>query len=176
VSTASGDFCAQNGTTVAAEPTNPPSPNTAVVDGFTFTSPTNYISFGAMSAVIHTKIGRSRYRMQCGGPATSNIVVPLTAPLYSGGNAINYGSSTYSFNFADLNTAPAEAYSRQDKCGLTGEPESCSGVFAYQASYTPIVMVPDLAHLDPEWEAAGCTGFSSGWSMPHVALATPTPT
>jgi hypothetical protein len=176
VSTASGDFCAQNGTTVAAEPTNPPFANTAVVDGFTFTSPTNYISFGAMSAVIHTKIGRSRYRRQCGGPATSNIVIPLTAPLYSGGNAINYGSSTYSFNFADLNTAPAEAYSRQDKCGLTGEPESCSGVFAYQASYTPIVMVPDLAHLDPDWEAAGCTGFSEGWSMPHVALATPTPT
>ena len=104
------------------------------------------------------------------------IVVPLTAPLYSGGNWINYGDATYSFNFADLATAPAEAYSRQDKCGLTGEPESCSGVFAYQAAYTPIVMMPDLQHLDPEWKAAGCTGFPSGWSMPYVALATPTPT
>jgi hypothetical protein len=176
VSTLSGDFCAQNGSTVFASQTSPPQANTAAVDGFTFTSPTNYISFDAISADIITKIGRSRYRRQCGGPSTEHVVVPLTAPLYSGGNAINYGSATYSFNFADLNTAPAEAYSRQDKCGLLGEPESCSGVFAYQAAYTPIVIMPDLTHLDPKWKAAGCKGFDSAWSIPHVALATPTPT
>jgi hypothetical protein len=157
-------------------PTSPPQPNTAVIDGFTFTSPTNYISFDALSAGIRTKIGRSYYRLQCGGPPTRNVVIPITGSLSSSANYATYGESvSYSFNFADLNTVPAEAYSRQAKCGYNGEPESCSGVMAYQASYTPMVYMPGLNHLDPEWKAAGCGGPDIGFSLTQVALATPTP-
>jgi hypothetical protein len=137
-----------------------------VIDGFTFTSPTNYISFNAISADIYTKIGRSRYRKQCGGPSTEHVVVPITESFYSAANYASYGDSTYSFNFADLNTVPAEAYSKQYKCG----------VMAYQAAYTPIVVMPDLTHLDAEWKAAGCIGLDVAFDFTQVALATPTPT
>lgn len=175
VQTSSGDFCAQNGTTVDAKQTISGSPNTAVLNGVTYTSPTNYISFNAVSADVITRIGRHLARLQCGGPTKLNQIVPLTAPVYSAANYANYGDSTYSFNFADLNTVPAEAYSRQYKCGFGGAPESCTGVMAYQAEYTPIIVMPDLKHLDAEWEAAGCLGNPEIYDMPQVALATPTP-
>ena len=123
-----------------------------------------------MSADIYTKIGRSRYRMQCGGPATSNIVVPLTAPLYSGGNWINYGDATYSFNFADLNTVPAEAFDGQRRCRIDGD---CATIVG---GYTPMLPLPtEIRNLDQEWIDAGCRGTTDRLHVTAIPLATPAP-
>jgi hypothetical protein len=99
------------------------------------------------------------------------VRIPLTEPFYSA-----KGDESWSYNFADHNTVPADAYSRQYKCGQYITPESCVGVIAPQAEYTPMFLVPDLTNLDPEWKAAGCVNFPTAYDMPRVALATPTPT
>jgi hypothetical protein len=158
--------------TVLAQPTSPPDPNKVVVDGYTFTSPTNYMSFDMVSADVYSRVGSRTAMKTCGGPPKENIVFPITKSLYSADYAED---ATWSFNFADLNTVPAEAYSRQYKCGYA--PESCVGVIADQAEYTPIIVVPkDLANLKPEeWKAAGCIGSKLAYDMPRVALATPAP-
>jgi hypothetical protein len=98
VSTINGDFCAQNGTTVpSSEPTNPPEPNKAVVDGITITSPTNYVSFEAVQGYYRDDRGK---QSPC-GPSRDNVLLPITGPFYS--NAFQ-GNEKYSFNVADLNT------------------------------------------------------------------------
>lgn len=167
VTTVSGDFCKQNGSTVFAEPTSPPEPNKVVLDGFTFTSPTKYLSFDHVGAVIH---GRRPHVTECGGPAHTNVIVPITEPFYSAG----YKDETlHSFNFADLNTIPADVYNRQRKCGYQ---HTCSGVI--EGSYTPIVPLPtELLNLEPkEWKEVGCRGTGDSYYLTPVALATPAPT
>jgi hypothetical protein len=51
--TVSGDFCLMNGSTITPEPTITGVPNTAVVKGITFTSPTNYLSIEHAHAVVY---------------------------------------------------------------------------------------------------------------------------
>jgi len=178
ISTKSGDFCAQDGKTVLGQPTNPPHPDTAVVDGVTFTSPTAYMSFDYISADRYKKVGFREQAGQCGGPATEHVVFPITESLYSA-DYNGWGDQTWSFNFADLNTVPVEAYSRQYKCwDRWSGPDFCSGVFDVQAEYMPLVVIPtDLAGLKPEeWKAAGCTADRVAYDMTMFALATPAPT
>jgi hypothetical protein len=79
VTTVSGDFCAQNGSTVFASPTSPPDPDKAVVDGFTFTSPTNYLSYESVGAVLH---GDRRKVTDCGPEGHWNVIVPITESFY----------------------------------------------------------------------------------------------
>jgi hypothetical protein len=165
VTTTSGDFCAQNGSTVFAEPTSPPDPNTAVVDGHTFTSPTNYVSFNNAYAELH---GENRRRTQCGRQSYHDIVVPITGSFFSAGYNVD---SSYSFNFADLNTIPTEAYDRQRKCRFDG------GCATITGQYTPILPLPtEILQLDQEWVTAGCRGSVDSYYMTPVALATSAPT
>lgn len=167
VTTVSGDFCAQNGSTVFAEPTSPPNPNTAVVDGYTFTSPTNYLSWENAFAQLH---GRRPSRTACGPPERTNIVVPITTESFS---SVGYGAqTTYSFNFADLNTIPAAAYDRQRQCRFEGR---CDTIV--QGDYTVIVPLPtEILNLEEEWASVGCRATSDRYYLTPVALATPTPT
>jgi hypothetical protein len=168
VTTVSGELCAQNGSTLFAEPTSPPEPNKVVVDGYTFTSPTNYLSFAAVGAVIH---GRRPHITSCGPPAHTNVVVPITESFYSMGYK---DSQQRSFNFADLapNPIPADVYNRQRKCGYQHD---CNGVI--EGSYTPILPLPtELLNLEPEWKSAGCQGTGDGYYITPVALQTPAPT
>jgi len=169
VTTVSGDFCAQNGSTVFAEPTSPPEPNKVVSDGYTFTSPTNYLSYQGIDAVLH---GERRKLTACGPGGHSNVIVPITETLYSMGYK---DSEEHSFNFGDLppNTLPADAYNRQRKCGFG---HSCTGVI--EGSYTPILPLPtELLNLEIEgWKDAGCQGTGDGFYITPVALQTPAPT
>lgn len=168
VTTVSGDLCSQNGSTLFAEPTSPPEPNKVVLDGYTFTSPTNYLSYARVSAVIH---GRRPHITDCGPPAHTDVVVPITEPFYSMGYK---DSEQRSFNFADLapNPIPADVYNRQRKCGYQ---HTCSGVIA--GAYTPILPLPtELLNLEPEWKSAGCRGTEDGYYITPVALQTPAPT
>lgn len=171
VTTVSGDFCAQNGSTVFAEPTSPPEPDTVVRDGYTFTSPTNYISFAGARAVIR-RSHPEPISHPCGPPVHTNVIVPITESFYSQGY---YDSGKRSFNFADLapNPIPVSAYRIQGKCG---QKKTCTG--AIVGSYTPILPLPtEILNLEPEgWKGAGCTGTNLGYSFTPIALATPTPT
>jgi hypothetical protein len=168
VVTASGDFCAQNGSTVTADPTIPGIANTAVVDGRTMTSPTNYVSFPAVYAMKH---GQRRQVTSC-GPSKDHVLLPITESFYSG--EFN-GYSSYSFNFQDLNTVREEAWNRQRRCGPFGT--DCVREII-QTEYTPILPLPtEVLNFEPEeWKAAGCSGRATGYYFTYQALATPTPT
>lgn len=169
VTTVSGDFCAQNGSTVFAEPTSPPEPNKVVIDGYTFTSPTNYISVGGAYALIRSTWPHTT---SCGPPSHTNVIVPITESFYSQGY---YAAANIPFNFADLppNPIPAGAYGRQAKCG---QKRTCTGTI--EGNYTPILPLPtEILNLEPEeWRSAGCKGTNLGYTFTPVALATPTPT
>ena len=168
ITTVSGNFCARNGSTVFAEPTSPPEPDKVIIDGYTFTSPTNYISMDEARAQIYT----SQPQIRCGPPAHTNVIVPITESFYSMGY---YAPGKASFNFADLapNPIPADAYGRQAKCG---QKRTCTGTIV--GSYTPILPLPtEILNLEPEeWRSAGCTGRRLGFAFTPIALATPTPT
>ena len=184
ITTVSGDFCAQNGTTVT-QTANPP--KTAVVDGTTLTSPTNYLSFGAAYAMNH---GDRRRKTSCGPLRKENIILPITESFYSGAYAEH---ASYSFNFADLNTyfkplplktsdpklivlsVPVQAYDRQRKCG--SQHTACANYPMFDvADYTPILPLPtEVLNLEPkEW--MGCRATPSNYYFDHVALTTPAPT
>jgi hypothetical protein len=165
VTTASGNFCSQDGSTVFAEPTSPPNPDTAVIDEHTFTSPTNYISMGNAYGVIH---GTRRQRTRCGTRGYADIVVPLTAEAFS---SVRWArSQKYSFNFQDFNTVPAEAFDGQRRCRIEGD---CATI---QGGYTPILPLPtEIRNLDQEWIDAGCRETTDRYYATAVALATPAP-
>ena len=168
VTTTNGDFCAYNGSTIFASPTNPPSPNTVVMDGYTFTSPTNYAQFSGLQGFIPTTRGR---RVECGGTAAyDEVIVPLTETFSSYAKT---GES--SFNFEDLNTVPVAAYEAQRKCWNDRDCTTLSGF------YTPMVPLPtEVLNLQPkEWKEAGCAGrvdISGRLAMTPVPLVTPAPT
>lgn len=168
VTTVSGDFCARNGSTVFAEPTSPPEPDKVVIDGYTFTSPTNYISMEEARAQIYS----AQPQITCGPPAHTSLILPITESFYSMGY---YDYRKFSFDFADLapNPIPADAYGRQGKCG---QKRTCTGTIV--GSYTPILPLPsEVLNLEPEeWRSAGCTGRRLGFAFTPIALATPTPT
>lgn len=170
VTTVSGDFCAQNGSTVFAEPTSPPEPNKVVVDGYTFTSPTNYLSYAGLDAVLH---GGGRKVTACGPGQRRNVIVPITESFYSMGYK---QKEQRSFNFGDLlpNTIPADVYNRQRRCGSG---HTCTGVIV-QGDYTPILPLPtELLNIEPEgWKDAGCRGTGDGFYITPIALQTPAPT
>jgi hypothetical protein len=167
VTTVSGDFCAQNGSTVFASPTSPPDPDKAVVDGYTFTSPTNYLSWAAVSAVLVD----AHYRPhRCGPNGHTDVIVPITESFYSQGYK---DTTSYSFNFADMNTVPVSAFNRQSKCGY--EQPTCT--MPIEGDFLPIVPVPtEIWNLEPVWKSAGCQGSAKGYEITPVALATPAPT
>jgi hypothetical protein len=169
VTTTNGDFCAQNGSTIFAQPTNPPLPNTVITDGHTFTSPTNYASFSNIEAIIHSTRHR---RFECGTASYKDVFIPLTETFYSFGTAY----STYeSFNFENLNTVPVTAYEAQRKCR---NGRDCTTI---EGPYAPRVPLPtEILNLEPtEWKDAGCKGLhgvSNDYYMTPVALVTPAPT
>jgi len=168
VTTTNGDFCAYNGSTIFAARTNPPSPNTVVTDGYTFTSPTNYASFHGFNAFIPTTRGR---KVECGTRGYDNVIIPITESFHSHGKG-----GTRSFNFQDLNTVPVDAYEAQRKC-LNG----LSNCATIEGQYYPQIPLPtEILNLEPkEWKEAKCygrLGVSGKLFMTPVPLVTPAPT
>jgi len=108
VTTAGGNFCAQNGTVVTASPTITGKPNTAVYEGRTVTSPTVYYIYGTVSAV-DTNTGR-----MCGNRANNvsvavqpeDIVMPVDITTRS-----SIIQTTTKFNWDYVNDMPWSIYS-----------------------------------------------------------------
>ena len=167
VSTVSGDFCTSSGLTTTAEPTSPGEPNTVVTNGLTLTSPTNYISFGGLEAVLHTQ--RYRDTPNCGGVSYSDIVVPVTGAMTTKG----LDGVRASLNFEALNTLKYEDFKAQRRC----KNNPCTVIEDF---YTPELALPtEVLELQPqEWKAAGCKGSQGGDSYYRprmVPLETPAP-
>lgn len=175
VTTVDGDFCQQNGSTITPEPTIAGVPNTAVVDGHTFTSPTNYVWLNNARAAISSNYREIR---GCGPPYHESVLVPITKTL----STIGADASTSSLNFADLNQPiPGDAWDaswqcRQRRC----LPPSAGGPYVIEGEgeMMPVVAIPtEVIELEDEWVSVGCTRMATwlSWSMTPVPLQTPPP-
>jgi hypothetical protein len=107
VTTTDSDFYTSSSSTVFGLPTSLPKPNTVVTEGYTFVSPTNYISFSSLE-------GLSRMRKYgsfttCSSVSYVNVVVPVTRAMSIRGPDYLYSS----LNFEDLNTVRLEAFQAQ---------------------------------------------------------------
>jgi hypothetical protein len=153
--------------------------NTAVVNGHTFTGPTNYLSIEEARAVIYTDYKRV-HPCGLGGRFTthSSIVVPLTAALSS--RIQDYQEPEFEpFDFADLNQPiRAEVYDKY-KCWFG----PCSGEEPIydEGDYKPAISVPpEILDLEDEWRSVGCSYVDSpsgrtSWRVTPVPLQTPPP-
>jgi hypothetical protein len=104
VTTTNGDFCAYNGSTVFAQPTNPPAPNTVITDGYTFTSPTNYISFATIAPYLITR----KYHATACGVSMTNAVAAITGAMTTKGP-----DGAQSLNLEGLNTLRIQDFQAQ---------------------------------------------------------------
>jgi hypothetical protein len=163
VTTTNGDYCAYNGSTIFAEPTSPPNADTVVTDGYTFTSPTNYISFSGLEGISRTRKYGSF--TTCGGVSYDNVVVPVTGAMRTNGPDGRYSS----LNFEDLNTIKYEDFKAQRSC----RNNPCTAVEGF---YRPDMALPtEVLDLQPEeWKAAGCGG-TNYYRPLMVPLVTPAP-
>jgi len=182
VTTVSGDFCLQNGSTITPAPTIPNTPNTAVRDGHTFTSPTNYLSLASARAVIWSDYKRVDH---CGAsgtlPAHTNILLPITAPLSTRTAAAYDDSAFTALDFAHFNQPlPAQAYD-SFRCLLNyGSVCGPEEPIYNEGEHRPIMSVPDeVLDLEPEWREVGCTYVArqrwTQWRFTAVPLQTPPP-
>jgi hypothetical protein len=167
VTRTSGNFCNASAKTIFAKPTSPPKPNTVITEGHTFTSPTNYISFGEVSAVLQTQRGKTTPK--CGTKIHNNVIIPVTGAFTTKG----LDGVRASLNFEDLNTMKYEDFKAQRRC----KNNACTVIEGF---YTPELALPtEVLDLEPlEWKAAGCKGTDSGTSYYHpsmVPLMTPAP-
>jgi hypothetical protein len=168
ITTKNGDFCTKSGQTIFAKPTSPPKPNTVVTDGHTFTSPTNYVSFGALEAGLHIRrVPRSV--PNCGGTSYNGVIIPVTGAMTTKG----LDGTRSSLNFEALNTMKYEDFKAQRRC----KNNPCTVIEDF---YTPELALPsEVLNLQPkEWKAAGCKGTDVGTSYYHprmIPLVTPAP-
>ncbi|KAH7130652.1 hypothetical protein B0J11DRAFT_258262 [Dendryphion nanum] len=160
VTTTSGDFCLQNGKTIAPTPTIPGQANTAVYNNLTLTSPTAVLIIPTLTAHLqYTSNRRSTYWTSFGAAHTSasfSLHPSAISSVDHGGNRLRVGSplTSYSFNFADLNTVPYEKYSSVI-CGHS-EYGNCERIWQ---AYRPKIGLDreGMGRLRKEWE------FCEGW-------------
>jgi len=179
VTTVSGDFCLQNGSTVTPQPTITGVPNTAVVNGLTFTSPTNYLSIKHAHAVVYNGY---KYIDRCGSggsfPDHDDIVVPITTGLSSRVAQGNQPTAHVPLNFAHLNQPiPASVWDKFD-CMFGGSQCPETPTIYDEGNYRPTLAVPaEILDLEDEWREARCTYIdqSTSWCVTPVPLQTPPP-
>lgn len=160
ITTVSGDFCKQDGITVTPTPTaSDGSPNTAVYNGITFTSPSAYIKFDRIQARLRYATVRrgSTYTIMRDDVISPTITVhptEVSSVFHPGRNRLGARYDSFSFNWADMNTVPYKVYSSAD-CWKDPQYVNCERVWH---AHTPKVGIPGaVTKLRTEWE------FCSGW-------------
>lgn len=182
VTTVSGDFCQQNGSTLTPEPSITGVPNTAVLDGHTFTSPTNYLSVAHAHAAIFSDY---KHVDRCGAGGTlsshTNILVPVTATLSTRTAAASDAAAAFApVDFVHFNQpVPADSYDAF-RCLLTGRVCAADVPIYDEGDYKPLLAVPDeILGLEDEWREVGCTYLNrnswTSWRVTPVPLQTPPP-
>lgn len=171
VATSGGDLCSRDGTTIPATQTGD-GPNTAVVDGNTFVSPSVYVSFTSIYA-------RSNQRAHPGGPCGGeheNVIIsvdPEAVTSYRDHRNAKYPriGTAYPFDFSEFQKhevgnysmplIPWDQYAGGSQCVLGGG--GCSMV---RDDYLPWLEVPDvMTQVDPLW-----TNCHRSWYMPPVSM------
>jgi hypothetical protein len=128
-------------------------------NGMTMTSPTAVLVIDALSAIVrYTSNRRSSWTRL--GPeytaATFSVHPASLSSVNNGGARLRVGSplTSYSFNFADLNTVPYPTYS---SAHCKGAFENCDRIWN---PYEPKVGVPsEVTGVKTEWNY--CTGWGS---------------
>lgn len=167
VTTADGDLCKQNGTTI------PPSgPSTVVLDGKTLKSPSIYISFDTISAWGNQRRGAE----QCGDTHTSTMVEVKPEDISSVRSHRNgryhHEGTAYPLNFADyqphavgnytMSLIPWDAYKAGFHCPINGH-QLCTMI---RDDYYPWIQLPEeVREIDPKW-----TACDRMWNLPLATM------
>ncbi|OGM46636.1 hypothetical protein ABOM_004708 [Aspergillus bombycis] len=169
VTTANGDLCAQNGTTIPATPTGD-GPNTAILDDHTLVSPSIYISFTSINAWSNRRNGHI-----CGERYSSQLISvhPTAVTSLRDHRNARYPSegTPYPFNFAEFlpqtvgnytqSLIPWPQYRGGSQCPLYDP--SCTMV---RDDYLPYIEVPqEAAEIDSHWEKC-----DRRWLVPAVTM------
>ncbi|EAW11687.1 uncharacterized protein ACLA_093860 [Aspergillus clavatus NRRL 1] len=171
VVTASGDLCHQDGSTIPATPTGS-GPNTAVVDGNTFISPSIYVSFTSIYAWSNR---RAHPGSQCGEYHTDAIISvdPVSVSSVRSHRNAKYPiiGTAYPFNFAEfmpqevgnytMPLIPWPQYRGGSQCPIYDP--SCTMI---RDDYMPFLDLPEAVRaIDPLW-----TKCDAHWYIPPVTL------
>ncbi|KAF7617111.1 hypothetical protein F9C07_6714 [Aspergillus flavus] len=169
VTTANGDLCAQNGTTIPATQTGD-GPNTAILDTYTLVSPSVYISFTSINAWSNRRHGH-----QCGERYSNQLIsihpTAVTSLREHRNARYPYEGTPYPFNFAEFlpqtignftqSLIPWPQYRGGSQCPLYDP--SCTMV---RDDYMPFIEVPrEAAEIDSHWERC-----SRRWLVPAVTM------
>jgi hypothetical protein len=170
ITTLSGDFCAQNGTTVTPSPTAPDgSPNTAIYNGLTLTSPSAYLVVSAVNAQLKYRACNRRTSwtiMPDATPATVAVHPSDVSSVFNPGlNRVGARYDSYSFDWADMNTVRWEAYSSAE-CWKNAN-RNCERVWH---AYTPRVGLPRaVTGVREEWKFCDVWGSVDPVMVPVTA-------
>ncbi|KAK2810117.1 hypothetical protein FQN50_003312 [Emmonsiellopsis sp. PD_5] len=171
VTTADGDLCAQNGTTIPSD--NNPETSTTIVDDMTFTSPSVYISIDTISAPYNRR-GINGVGM-CGGTHSHTVISAHPTDISSVRNHRNGKYPTmgtiFPFNFAEYQPhtlgnysqplIPWDQYRAAPQCPLYDP--ACTMI---RNDYYPWLDLPEaLRGVDPEW-----TECDLHWQLPTATL------
>ena len=166
VTTVSGDFCAQNGSTLTPQPTKPGYPNTIVHRGETFTSPSVYLVYPSVTAYYHSG-GNGRFT-QTGycGPTVTDITLTMDPKSVFSVNFEDPGTPS-SIYWDDFNTVRAEAYAEACPYYL-----GCTG-WAHSPieNYEPFIQIPHEIIDEDRRSWHNCTGW--GYIQPKLIRLEP---
>ncbi|KAF9894416.1 hypothetical protein FE257_007919 [Aspergillus nanangensis] len=173
VTTINGDLCLQNGSTIPATPTDPSGPNTALIDGRTFTSPSIYVSFTSIYARSNQ---RAHPGGSCGGEYEDVLIsaLPEAISSYRGHLNAKYPviGTAYPFGYAEFQPhvlgnytmplIPWDKYSGGAQCPARGS--VCTMV---RDDYMPYMGIPEgvMTQIDPRW-----TECDREWYIPPVSM------
>lgn len=167
VTTAGGDLCLQNGTTIPAT-----GPSTAVVNGQTLISPSIYVSFTSIYAWSNR---RAHPGSQCGDTHTDTIIAvdPISVSSVRNHRNAKYPTigTAYPFNFAEfmpqevgnysMPLIPWPQYRGGSQCPLYDP--SCTMI---RDDYMPFLDLPEaVREIDKHW-----TVCDAHWYIPPVTL------
>ncbi|RHZ44344.1 uncharacterized protein CDV56_102534 [Aspergillus thermomutatus] len=171
VTTAGGDLCLQNGTTIPASPTGT-GPNTAVLNGQTLVSPSIYVSFTSIYAWSNR---RAHPGSQCGDTHTDTIIAvdPVSVSSVRHHRNAKYPTigTAYPFDFAEFTPQevgnytmpliPWPQYRGGSQCPLYDP--SCTMI---RDDYMPFLDLPEaVRQIDALW-----TECDAHWYIPPVTL------
>jgi hypothetical protein len=155
VTTVSGDFCAQNGTTITPTPTKKGHPNTIILGDNTFTSPSVYLVLSTVNGYYSSAGSGLLSRNGKCGPTLSDVILTLPPSAVSSVRFVSPDLG-YQVNYADFNLVPLESY--KEACPYL---RACSGWGTSGIkNYQPFLQVPHEV-LRAQWrEWSNCTGWA----------------
>ncbi|XMA09049.1 hypothetical protein WAI453_001840 [Rhynchosporium graminicola] len=155
VTTVSGDFCAQNGSTLTPLPTRAGHANTVVRNGQTFTSPSVYLVLPSVTAFYRSAGQGFNVRTAPCGPTATDVTLTL-APQSVSSVQYKLPAEPSAVSWDDFNTVRKEAWA--DSCPY---PRACTGfVLGKYKNYNPAIQVPHelIKKRQSAWK--NCTGWT----------------